>query len=70
MRESDRLGSWWVREGGRLKERERERERQRERRGSETDVPKLHIFNEYEHSVADCLLSYLYYSSMIEVYIC
>ena len=24
MRESDRLGSYWVREGGRLKERERE----------------------------------------------
>ena len=40
MRESDRLGSLWVREGGRLKERERERER--ERRGSETDVPKLY----------------------------
>ena len=36
MRESDRLGSLWVREGGRLKKRERER------RGSETDVPKLY----------------------------
>ena len=42
MRESDRLGSWWVREGGRLKEREREGEREIERgKGSETDVPKL-----------------------------
>ena len=47
MRESDRLGSLWVREGGRLKERERERER----RGTETDVPKLYTYNEYEHSV-------------------
>ena len=28
MRESDRLGSYWVREGGRLKERERDRERE------------------------------------------
>ena len=26
MRERDRWGSWWVREGGRLKKRERERE--------------------------------------------
>ena len=34
MRESDRLGSYWVREGGRLIK--------RERRGSETDVPKLY----------------------------
>ena len=51
MRESDRLGSYWVREGGRLKERKREREIERERRGSETDVPKLYTYNEYEHSV-------------------
>ena len=28
MRESDRLGSYWVREGGRLKKRERDRERE------------------------------------------
>ena len=49
MRESDRLGSWWVIEGGRLKKREREIER--EKRGSETDVPKLYNYNEYEHSV-------------------
>ena len=28
MRESDRLGSKWVREGGRLKERERDRARE------------------------------------------
>ena len=34
MRESDRLVSLWVREGGRLKK--------RERRESETDVPKLY----------------------------
>ena len=40
MRERDRWGSYWVREGGRLKK--RERERKRERRGSETDVPKLY----------------------------
>ena len=40
MRESDRLGSWWVRKLGRLKKREREIES--ERRGSETDVPKLY----------------------------
>ena len=40
MRESDRLGSLWVREGGRLKKRERERDR--ERRGSETDMSKLY----------------------------
>ena len=46
MRESDRLRSYWVRE-----RRETERERERERRGSETDVPKLYIYNEYEHSV-------------------
>ena len=38
-----------MREGGRLKKREREIER--ERRGSETDVPKLYTYNEYEHSV-------------------
>ena len=31
--------------------RETERERERERRGSETDVPKLYTYNEYEHSV-------------------
>ena len=36
MRERDRWGSLWVREGGRLKKKERER------RGSETDVPKLY----------------------------
>ena len=36
MRERDRWGNYWVREGGRLKKRERER------RGSETDVPKLY----------------------------
>ena len=40
MRESDRLGSLWVREGGRLKKRERDIERKR--KGSETDVPKLY----------------------------
>ena len=51
MRESDRLGSLWVRDGARLKKRERERERDRERRGSETDVPKLYTYNEYEHSM-------------------
>ena len=51
MRESDRLGSYWVREGGRLKERKREREIERERRGSETGVPKLYTYNEYELSV-------------------
>ena len=28
MRERDRWGSWWGREGGRLKERERDRERE------------------------------------------
>ena len=32
-------------------EKKRERERWRERRGSETDVPKLNTYNEYEHSV-------------------
>ena len=32
-------------------ERRRETERERERRGSETDVPKLYTYNEYEHSV-------------------
>ena len=47
MRERDRWGSLWVREGGRLKKRERERER----RGSETDVPKLYTYNVYKHSV-------------------
>ena len=31
--------------------RENEKGRERERRGSETDVPKLHTYNEYEHSV-------------------
>ena len=46
MRERDRWGSNWVREGGRLKKRERERDRE----GSETDVPKLYTYNEYEHS--------------------
>ena len=45
MRERDRWGSWWVREGGRLKKREREI------RGSETDVPKLYTYNDYEHAV-------------------
>ena len=40
MRERDRWGSYWVREGLRLKKRERERER--ERKGSETDVPKFY----------------------------
>ena len=39
MRESDRLGSCWVREGGRLKNREIEREKGG---ASETDVPKLY----------------------------
>ena len=38
IRERDRWGSYWVREGGRLKKRKRERER----RGSETEVPKLY----------------------------
>ena len=47
MRERDRWGRQWVREGGRLKKRDRDRER----RGSETDVPKLYTYNEYEHSV-------------------
>ena len=28
-----------------------EKEREREKRGSETDVPKLYIYNEYEHSL-------------------
>ena len=37
-----------MREGGRLKK----RERKIERRGSETDVPKLYTYNEYEHSVS------------------
>ena len=41
MRERDRWGSLWVREGGgRLKKKEREIERGR--RGSETNVPKLY----------------------------
>ena len=31
MRESDRLRSWWVREGGRLKKRERESDSESER---------------------------------------
>ena len=31
--------------------RETDNERDRERRGSETDVPKLYTYNEYEHSV-------------------
>ena len=31
MRERDRWGSLWVREGGRLKKRERERDREREK---------------------------------------
>ena len=43
MREIDRWGSYLVREGGRLKK--------RERRGSETDVPKLYTYNDYELSV-------------------
>ena len=34
-----------MREGGKLKKREREI------RGSETHVPKLYTYNEYEHSV-------------------
>ena len=38
-----------MREGGRLKKKEREIER--ERRWSETDVPKLYTYNEYELSV-------------------
>ena len=42
MRESYRLGSWWLREGGRLKKREREIERDKREKGSETDVPKLY----------------------------
>ena len=39
--------------GERRRERDEEfmRERDRERRGSETDVPKLYTYNEYEHSV-------------------
>ena len=45
MKKRGRWGSLWVREGGRLKKREGER------RGSETDVPKLYTYNEYEHSV-------------------
>ena len=32
-------------------ERRRETEKERERRGSETDVPKLYTYNEYELSV-------------------
>ena len=32
-------------------EKERKREIEREKRGSETDVPKLYTYNEYEHSV-------------------
>ena len=42
MRESDRLGSLWVREGGRLQKRERDIYIYIERMGSETDVPKLY----------------------------
>ena len=49
MRESDRLGSEWVKEGERLKKRERERQREK---GSETDVAKLYTYNEYEHFVS------------------
>ena len=35
-----------MREGGRLK---------RERRESETDMPKLYTYNEYEHSVIEMI---------------
>ena len=41
MRDSDRLGCYWV-EKRRDTEKERERDRERERRGSDTDVPKLY----------------------------
>ena len=34
-------------------ERRRETEKERKRRGSETDVPKLYTYNEYEHSVTE-----------------
>ena len=40
-----------MRERRRETEKEREREIERERGGSETDVPKLYTYNEYEHSV-------------------
>ena len=40
--------------GERRRETEKERERWGERRGSETDVPKLYTYNEYEHSVKRC----------------
>ena len=48
MRESDRLVSQWVREGGRLKKRERERERDREREGGvkqmcQNCIPKMNM---------------------------
>ena len=38
-------------------ERRRETEKERERRGSETDVPKLYTYNEYELSVYGMLPS-------------
>ena len=41
----------WELVGERRRETEKEREIERERRGSETDVPKLYTYNEYEHSV-------------------
>ena len=47
-REIDGGVNGWEKEGD---WKEREREIERERRGSETDVPKLYTYNEYEHSV-------------------
>ena len=37
--------------GERRRETEKERERDRKEKGSETDVPKLYTYNEYELSV-------------------
>ena len=48
MRESDRLGSLWVREGGRLKKKGREIEREK-REGNR--CAKIVSYNEYELSV-------------------
>ena len=46
-------------------ERRRETEKERERRGSETDVPKLYTYNEFEYSVLQSIAILYFFSDKV-----